>query len=196
MKLRIIITLSTLALLISIASTLNAQTTLRCETASSSAVIYGTSNIHDWEMTATEFTSQAKVEIKAGTSVTILEGSMLFKAMKIKSESSGMDKKAQESLKAESNPDITFTITAPVTLTLNGNKASGNITGTLLLAGIRKTIIVPVTLEIDASAKMVVTSNIKIKMTDYQMEPPTAVFGTIKCGDSVEVKLKMVYSAK
>jgi len=196
MKLRISITLSTLAILISIASTLNAQTTLRCETASSSAVIYGTSNLHDWEMTATEFTSQAKVEIKSGTSVTISEGSILFKAMKIRSESSGMDKKAQEALKAESNPDITFTTTAPVTLTLSGNKASGNITGTLQLAGIRKTITVPVTIEIETSAKMVMTSNIKIKMTDYQMEPPTAVFGTIKCGDTVEVKLKMVYSAK
>jgi len=196
MKLRISITLSMLSILISIASTLNAQTTLRCETATSSAVIYGTSNLHDWEMTATEFTSQAKVEIKSGTSVTVSEGSMLFKAMKIRSESSGMDKKAQEALKAEINPDITFTITAPVTLTLSGTKASGNITGTLLLAGIRKTITVPVTLEIETSGKMVMTSNIKIKMTDYQMEPPTAVFGTIKCGDVVEVKLKMIYSAK
>ncbi|MEP1791697.1 YceI family protein, partial [Reichenbachiella sp.] len=58
--------------------------------------------------------------------------------------------------------------------------------GELLIAG--KSNEIPVRLTINNTSKLSVSGSIKIKMTDYGITPPTAVFGTIKTGDDITIQ--------
>lgn len=68
-------------------------------------------------------------------------------------------------------------------------------TGYLTIAGTKK----QVELVFDAKVtgdKVVLTGNKKIKMTDFKVDPPTAMFGTITTGDEVNVKFQAAYTKK
>lgn len=173
-----------------------AQSLYQSDAQSGKAVVKGTSSLHDWEMNVTEFSAWANADIKAGELFAVTQGSAVFKAAKILSDNSLMDKKAAEALKAKLFPDITFKVIAASPLQVSGQKASGVLKGELTLAGVKKAVDVPVNVVMLGDAKWTLSATIKIKMSDYKMEPPTAMMGTIKTGDAVELVFNMGFIKK
>ena len=52
-----------------------------------------------------------------------------------------------------------------------------------------------VTFEVKVSAdKITLTASKEFKMTDYKVDPPTAMLGTITTGDAVTITLKTVFT--
>lgn len=152
--------------------------------------IGGTSNIHDWEMDVEKINGFIKMEVNANN-LNIYDVQLSIPVKSMKSGKSKMDKNTYEALKEERNPTITFTYVETLGVEkIRNDSFKANIKGKLSIAG--KTQMITIPLSIDTN-DLKVTSTYRIIMTDYGVEPPTAVFGTIKTGDTIDINFNLNY---
>lgn len=148
--------------------------------------VFGGSTLHDWEMVATAASGKAELTIDGQNIKAIPMAEVTMKATALKSGKGQMDELAYKALKADKNPNIHFKLTSYKNL--GGNKAS--VTGNLTIAGTTKPITFQVLYLVKGEA-VKIEGDTSFKMTDFNMTPPTAVFGTIKTEDKVKVSFKM-----
>lgn len=152
--------------------------------------VQGTSSLHDWESVAEKaeckgaFTSEKNL-------LTNLSGVIVkIPVVSIKSPKGKiMDNKTYEAFDSDKNPYIVFT--------LSSEKISTgflDMKGTLSMAGVTKTIDVTAAYKVLSNGDLQVTGTKKLSMTDFKMEPPTAMMGTIKVGNDVVVTFDFVLS--
>jgi len=152
---------------------------LKSEKSESKMVIQGTSSLHDWESIVESFDVQSKLDKDQ-----IVDIQFTATVKSIKSGKSGMDSNTYKALKEDKYPEIKFSSEG---LNIQGDQLTGK--GQLTIAG--KSQEIPIKLTINQNAKTTVSGKIKIKMTDYDITPPTAVFGTIKTGDDITIQFNI-----
>lgn len=163
--------------------------------AGNKAVITGTSSIHDWEMELIRFSSGFTVvsegsEIKDFRNITFN-----CKASDIRSDNSIMNRKTQDALNADDFPEIRFAGTSVSDLVTEGNNVSGTVTGKLALAGQTRDLELPFSGTID-EGRISINASKELTFSEFGMEPPTAMLGTLKTGDKVNVTFNLVYNRK
>lgn len=147
--------------------------------------------MHDWTMTSKQATSQAQFEMDAAGQLSKVNSIMVtIPAESLKSGKGAMDKNAYNALKTDKNKDIRFQLTSA---TVNG----GNIVaqGTLTIAGSSKPTELTVTAKPDANGIRFQSSK-KIKMTEFNVEPPSFMFGSVKTGDEITITFDITLSNK
>lgn len=145
---------------------------------SSKVVVNGTSSLHDWNMTATAATFSGTESGNALTNVKFTMGAKTLKSTK----GGMMDNKAYKALKADKNPNITFTAASlPM--------GKSNVTGKLTIAGVTKNITLPVNVAKNGNS-YTITGAESLKMSDYGMEAPG--FLGVHTGDAVTVNVTIV----
>lgn len=155
--------------------------------------VIGTSTLHDWEMVSDEGMGSAVLKIEDGLLTDITSLSFKIKTETLKSGKSAMDKISYESMKTDDHEYITFTLNDIKSINKNGTEYTIDGSGNLTIAGYKK----PVKLRVNglvSSSKITFTGEYKMKMTEYEIEPPTAMFGAIKTGDDLTIKFKVSYS--
>lgn len=156
----------------------------------SEMTIYGTSNLHDWEEVVEEQSGSIQLITEGQMDITKLNVSIV--AESIKSHKSAMDKNTYKALNTNTYKTITFKMDENKKITDLGNSLyQVTVSGNLSVAGVTNTI--------DLLFKMKVASNMvtlegekTFSMTDYGIEPPKALFGTITTGDEVTIKFKSI----
>jgi polyisoprenoid-binding protein YceI len=158
---------------------------------SSSLVIEGTSSLHDWEIEAEEIKGTATLDPSSLDKLSNLKFSVVVK--ELKSGKGAMDKNTYEALKEDDHPEVTYTLTKVNNITPAGSgKYKLSTSGNLTIAGTTK----PVNMEVTATTSaggVVFSGEYPLKMTTFNVDPPTAVFGTIKTGDEVTIKFNVNY---
>lgn len=158
--------------------------------------VEGTSNLHDWEITAKEMQGNLKAQIENGQLVEINQLDFSVVAESLKSGKGGMDKNTYKALNTDKYKTINYELLKVNNLDCTSKtECKVTTTGYLTIAGTKK----QVELVFDAKVtgdKVVLTGNKKIKMTDFKVDPPTAMFGTITTGDEVNVKFQAAYTKK
>ncbi|MBL3655933.1 YceI family protein [Fulvivirga sediminis] len=150
--------------------------------------VLGTSTLHDWEMTAEQVSGKANLEV-SGSDVNIKALSIELKAETLKSGKSSMDKNAYEALKTDDHPTIKYAFKS--VSSTSGNKLTT--TGTLTLAGVSKTITMPVTATVSGNT-VTFKGKYTFKMSSFKIDPPTALMGTVKTGDEITVEFNAQYT--
>lgn len=143
--------------------------------------IAGTSSLHDWESEVTDFKVDATLDFaKASSDIKVV-----VKSNSIKSGKSIMDTKTYESLLVEKFPEIIFT-------SKQTSFGEGKFTslGTVQITGKKLAIEIPVTYS-NVAGKLNVTGLVKFKMSDFGIDPPTAMFGTMVTGDEVTINFNL-----
>ncbi|MEQ8807891.1 MAG: YceI family protein, partial [Imperialibacter sp.] len=64
--------------------------------------------------------------------------------------------------------------------------------GNLTIAGKTNAVTLPVAGKRDANGKYSFEGSYKLNMKDYDMEPPTAMFGQIVTGEEVEISVNLI----
>ncbi len=162
--------------------TIGSQTTMHIE---------GTSTLHDWT---------SEVEIVRGQGKFTLEGNKLagISGLKIsivvKSIKSGkgamMDNNTYKALKASQYPEIIYELQSVQVLPDQKLSALGKLT----IGGVSKTTKMEVGYQVEAG-KLSIKGEMPIVMQEFNIDPPTAMMGTIKTGEEVTVVFNAVFTA-
>lgn len=166
-----------------------AQQTYKIVPNLSKMVVKGTSNLHDWEINVTVVNGEL-VAVKSDAGLKqITSVSIQVPAKSLQSGKGQMDSKTQDALKSTQNPTITYQST------INNIPREGSITsiGQLDIAGSTKSRTISATYEVLKDGSIHVKGNIRIKMTDFAMIPPTAIMGTLKVADEVEIDFDTIF---
>lgn len=160
-------------------------------TASNSTInVDGTSNIHDWDLKAEKFTVKAIIEDSADLPA-IKSLNLDLEAESLKSGKSGMDKNTYKALKTNRNKSIKFTYTKTNSLNKTANNTySVVVQGMLEIAGTKKSTNLSFTLVKENNGYTIKGSK-DIHMPEYNVEPPTAMLGTIKTGEDVTINYSL-----
>lgn len=152
--------------------------------------VEGTSNIHDWEVVAEKQQGKLLAEVEDGKLTKIQQLDFVVTAESLKSGKSGMDKNTYKALKTDKNKQITFKLTKVQHIECGAtNSCKVNASGNLTIAG--KTNPIDIVFDVKIyGTKIIFVGSKTLKMTDFGIDPPKAVFGTITTGDDIVVKFE------
>lgn len=101
-----------------------------------------------------------------------------------------MDKNTYKALDTDKHKNITYKLKKVNGIQKKSNdNYQVNTTGTLMIAGGKQDINLNFNLKTDTN-KLVLKGDYKLNMSDYGVEAPTAMFGTIKTGEEVTIKFE------
>lgn len=159
----------------------------------SSLKVDGTSNIHDWSLNAENFHANLEIEMRGSILKDISKLEFTLEPNSLKSGKAGMDKNTYRALKTSKNEKISFNIKEVKNINqLSETKFKVSTTGILEIAGVKKQIPLFFYISPDQD-KISLEGEYNLAMTDYGVEPPTAMFGTIKTGDRVRVTFQIQF---
>jgi len=182
--------LPTLMLTLFIPGIASAQEALNVK--SVKAVIKGTSSLHDWESNITQIDFRGMIVMDNGVPKEIQDVKVSIPVKTIKSsEGRIMDNKTYEAFHSDLHPFITF-IFSRSQVTVDQSNIIIKAPGQLTMAGTTKSTVVEARGRILANGDLQLAVSQKINMTDFNMEPPTVVLGTIKVGEWVTVVADLV----
>ena len=144
----------------------------------SKVIIAGTSTVHDWESIVNEFSVTGNWD---ESKITNLKATV--EVLSIESGKPVMDTKTFRALKQEEHPQI---ILSADQLMIEGEKITGM--SMLNVAGASKEMPVDATITTQDNSSIMVTGELTMKMTEFGIEPPTALFGSLKTGDEITVR--------
>ena len=158
-------------------------------TSESSLKINGSSTIHDWTVEANSIKGSMEV-----TGEVIKELLFQVDVANINSErGAAMDKKMHAALKKEEHPEVSFKLQEVKEVPEAVNTL--NLKGLLTIAGVGK--VVEITSQLQKEEGSYSFKGTKgIVLQDFNMVPPTAMFGQIIVGDDVTVNFDLVFAKK
>lgn len=158
--------------------------------------IHGTSNLHEWEETVEIVTGTGIINRNSDGSFD-LEEVIKMNVHSIKSsEGAVMDKKTYEALKADDHPEIIFKLFVPIKSIKSSTKAQTfSSSGSLTIAGVTKKINMKVKILMGENGEMAFEGLQKIKMSDYNIDPPKALLGVLKTHDDITINFKTSFIA-
>jgi polyisoprenoid-binding protein YceI len=153
--------------------------------------IDGTSTVHDWSSSVKYVHGEGKFTLDGNTltAITDLKVNMVVKSIK-SGKGAMMDNNTYKALKAEKYPEITFELQS---LQVLPNQKL-NTTGKLTIGGVTKSIKMQVGYQVNAG-KISIQGEMPIVMREYNIDPPTAMMGTIKTGEEVKVIFNALFTA-
>ena len=156
-------------------------------------VIYGTSNVHDWNMKSDQGHCSSEFGLtKSGKLNRISYINFTVPAESLKSFNTNMDKNAYKALNTEKYNDISFTGS---TIIIKHNGANGYLLsakGKLTISSVTKDVVITATGNMNADKSISYSGAYKIKMTDYNVEPPAIMMGAVKSDEVVTVKFDLL----
>lgn len=183
-----IITKPILLVLVLFTTHVLAQNTQLQTVQQSSIKIQGTSTIHDWESVVKEVEIAASFSKQGGLWIGVEQLSVNMPVRSIESGKKLMNSKTYEALNAKDYPIITFQFKETMALTDTEIKVFGS----LSIAG--------VTNEIELSANYILNDQeitisglYPLNMRDFGIDPPTAMMGSIKTGELVELSYDITF---
>lgn len=154
--------------------------------------VSGTSTLHDWHVQAEK--QNGNIVFSDLNELKVESLTFSVESESLKSGKSSMDKKTYKALNTDNYKTISFTLSEVLSIhKKTANTFQINATGNLFITGVNK----KVTLKITGTKQenlLILEGSHKILMTDYGIDPPKALLGTIKTGNEIEVKFKSVFT--
>ena len=154
--------------------------------------IDGTSNLRDWKENVGQVTGDMMAILNPDGSVDLISIRIKMAVLSIKSDMGRvMDNKTYAALKATRYPDILFTLSTPLKLSqVSGARQPVPVQGDLLLAGVCRPVVMQVKTLTVEQGKLLFEGSENVRMTDYGVKPPSALFGTMKAAPDITIHFK------
>ena len=167
--------------------------------------IDGTSTLHNFEIKAKEVDGSLVLTNAADKGATddgaqsLSSLKVVIPVKKLDTDKSSMNDNMYDALKADDNPNITYElqkVNAGVLPSVAGDSTQISTTGVLTIAGKQKVVEMNVTGSVTKEGKIQFKGQKKLLMTDFGVDPPTMLFGTIKTGNAVVIKFNLLLAKK
>lgn len=167
---------------------LQAQQKVNLKPSTQEYVVKGTSTLHDWHMTSEEAKGFVLVGLAENGVPSFSKSEITLLAESLKSGKKGMDKNAYKALKTDEFESIKFVLNNCTMESASKGKATAN----LNIAGFSRD--VTFNIEVEKSGNgYTIKGTTDFRLTDFQIDPPTALMGTIKTGDEVTIEFKATF---
>ena len=190
------------ALLGALAATGAAQTARVPVSADSKLWIEGTSNLHGWSCKAEKFEAAIELDAAAVAELATATPKVLHRVevkvpvKSLKCGHGGMDDNLYKALKADETPEISYILATFDAAAGEGDGFTLKTNGTLAIAGKENKLTMDVVATRLPDGTVKATGMVAIKMTDFGIKPPTAMFGTLRTGDEVKVNFALTVGPK
>lgn len=173
-----------------------AQTTYKLANGKNNNIkVLGTSNVHDWTMTAKDVESSGVFKFNSRDELVDLTSfKFTVVAKSLKSEKSSMDSRTYKSIKADEFPKISYQLTAATVTMVQANKYSIQTTGSLTIAGKTQTISMKVMALVNSDHSISCHGTEKLMLTDYGIAPPSFMLGAMKVGNNLVIQFDLTYA--
>jgi hypothetical protein len=156
--------------------------------------VTGTSTLHDWEMRSGNVGGEAVFITGESGSPEVLE-SVMFRLEKttLKSDKSGLDRRAYQALNTSRHPEIVFRTNGSNSVRKTGDRYVVNTRGELTIAGVTRQISVNATCINGDDQRLVCSGSRSLKMSEFDIDPPVMMMGTLRAGDEITINYNIVY---
>lgn len=152
----------------------------------STITVSGTSSLHDWDVISNSF--NGKIQIKDFTSGQVESLEVYIVSESLKSGKNAMDKKTYKALKTDEYKNITFKmVEVKSNKKIDDSTFEMRILGEMTICGVTKMKTIDFLLTKTGNG-LNATGSCTMKMTDFKIEPPTALLGAITTGDDIKIK--------
>lgn len=154
----------------------------------------GTSTLHAWTMVTKLFDGEAKFGLLPGSKLNALHAltfSLLVK--NLKSDEKTLDKNAYKALKADQYNTVLYSLTSATVMPKKDGKHLIKTKGNLTVAGVTKNVAMDVSCLVNHDATITCTGSEKLKMTDYNIKPPSFMLGAMKTGNDITLDFTLVF---
>lgn len=199
--------LAGLSLALALTTAAQAQEVVRYDARPGSKLkIDGTSTVHDWTVETaiiggfielpkgflTEADQKAPADLASVKLTPKLEVSILVRSLK--SGKKPMDNVMHDAMNQKDHPRIAYALTGMTLKSVDGEKFTFDTTGDLTVAGTKKVITMPVTMDRTSAVQSKFVGETTVKMTDFGIKPPAPelALGLIKTGDDVKITFEWI----
>jgi len=164
-------------------------------TTGGTVTVHGTSSMHDWSVSGT--TAKGSLDLPAGFlgggATGTAAGSFGIAAKELVSEHDRMNRLMWEALRADKHPRITFEL-RKATLQGAGGAAERTVDteGVLTVGGVARPVRIPFRVRQDGP-RLIARGELRTRMTEFRIKPPTAMLGTMKTGDEIRIELEATF---
>lgn len=148
--------------------------------------VTGSSSLHEWELTFNAVNCIAHTTQRKD-SIQFDQVKINVDATTIESDNDIMTRKAQDALLVKKHAAITFTSNITQGFKINQHSVSGKIMGTLSIAGHSQEVEIPFQCTFSNTELIKITGHKALKMSDFNISPPTAMLGALKTGNDIEI---------
>lgn len=158
-----------------------------------SIVIKGDSNVKKWESSVKSLTGTSSISFgEAGDfQIETCELSIPVKSI-LSTKGKTMDKKTWKALKEEEYPNIEYKLTGVERMVRTDNAFTAQAKGDLTIAGKSVTINMDIKGMQLENGRIEISGSKDLKMTDFGINPPTALLGTMKTKDEICIEFRVV----
>ncbi len=150
----------------------------------STIVVDGKSNQSDWKVNALEFSGE--VSLESGTPIA---ATLVIPVVGMKGgRSMIMDRLMRGAFKADENPTLSFKMGKADAINAN----TFDVHGALTMAGVTNPVTIRLTSSKNPAGSFVFTGNLDLNMKDYEMEPPSAMFGALLTKPEVNIAFNLI----
>ena len=153
--------------------------------------VTGSSTLHEWTSDVTQVQWAGLLTLQADQQLEVKNVVVTIPVKSIKStHGKMMDNKTYEAFKHDKNPNIIYKV-SDYKLKVSGSETLGEISGTLTMAGVTKSIPLQVKTKLLPNGTLQLSAARKLNMTEFKMDPPSAMMGTINVGEEVTVNFEI-----
>jgi polyisoprenoid-binding protein YceI len=154
-------------------------------------LVNGTSNLKDWHLSSNQGEGKASItyddKLKAITSMEVI-----IPAESLTGTIPGIDPVVHKTLNSRKFPKIIFNLKEIKSITENGKQTVVIATGTLTVSGSSK--LISLTVKSDGTGNVIsFEGTTPMKFSDFNLTPPTAMFGAVKAANEMTVKFKVTF---
>jgi polyisoprenoid-binding protein YceI len=154
----------------------------------------GTMPLHDWTMSAHGLSGEAKMAITTDNRLTAIQAlTFSLPVHNLKGEQTAMDNDAYKALKADQYQDIVFRLISATIEPVNGKHYNVLARGTLTVAGVTREVVLKMDGNVAKDGAISFAGSEQVKMSDYNVERPSILFGVIKAGDLMTLTYNLVF---
>jgi polyisoprenoid-binding protein YceI len=155
-------------------------------------VVSGTSTLHDWDMRAVKANCTARFTFNGGTISGLSALNFSTPAVALKSDHTSMDNNAYKALKTDKNPTISYTMLSVTVTPAGPGTSTVKCTGRLTIAGTTSNQDIVAQCKVNGDNTITVSGVKAVSMKDFNIAPPTFMFGTVKTGNDIVLKFNLV----
>ncbi len=154
----------------------------------------GSTTLHDWSLKSTHLNGTVSFGVAAksgGPAARLTALSLKIPVLSLKSSDTGMEHTAYRRLRRRQHPFITYRLVhARLTQSSTGRNAVYvfAVAGKLTVAGKKRLLALRLTVVPGPGKKLSISTSVKLKMTHFGINPPTAFLGLIRSANTVTIR--------